>query len=142
MVVAWESVVTNDTNDVERTLAYGSERYIFRHIPPVALVLLLGLAMLLWPGGSSPTASVYVGFLLFAAGFGYIVFACLRYFEPGPPRLALSPDGIRQRLSHGRTLHVPWDEVQGVVSVDHTFMSIASIVHTIRDVPAVVVSEA
>jgi hypothetical protein len=54
----------------------------------------------------------------------------------------LSPDGIRQRLSHGRILHIPWDEVQGVVSVDQTVMNVLGFYQTILNVPAVVVSEA
>jgi hypothetical protein len=135
--------VADDKNDVHQTLAYGSERYMIRHVPPVALLLLLGIATQVWPAVYHKPMSIFVGFLLAAASFAYIAFACFRYFiEPGRPRLVLSTDGIRQRLSHGRILHIPWDEVQGVVSVDHAFMTIAGMVHTMRDVPAIVVSTA
>jgi hypothetical protein len=76
------------------------------------------------------------------ASFAYIVFALWRrYVAPGPPRLVLSPDGIHQRLSHGRILHIPWDEVQGVVSVDQRLINIAGLPQTILAVPAVVVSD-
>ncbi|MGV3635444.1 MAG: hypothetical protein ACO1NY_13930 [Pseudorhodoplanes sp.] len=54
----------------------------------------------------------------------------------------LSADGIHQRLSHNRTLHIPWDEVQSVVSVDQRLVNISGVFQTILKVPAVVVSKA
>ena len=133
--------MVDDRDDVQRTLKYGSERYLVRQIPLVAILLLLGLSTQVWPS-VFPWQGHFVGAALTMASFAYIVFALFRRFvEPGPPRLVLSKDGISQRLSHGRILHIPWDEVQAVLSVDQRIMNIAVLVQTILKVPAVVVSK-
>jgi hypothetical protein len=134
--------VVDDKHDVHRTLKYGSERFLIGQIPLAAIFLMLGIATLLWPSDVTWQGQ-FVGAALAMASFAFIVLALFRrYVAPGPPRLVLSPDGIHQRLSHNRTLHIPWDEVQSVVSVDHRLVNIAGYVQTILKVPAVVVSRA
>ena len=133
--------MADDKDDVHRTLAYGSERYLIRQIPLVAILLLLGIATQVWPSAFRWQGQ-FVGAALALASCAYIVFACFRYVAPGRPRLVLSKDGIDRRLSDGRILHIPWDEVQGVVSVDQKLSNVVGMVQMIRKVPAVVVSEA
>jgi len=133
--------VVDDQDDVQRTLKYGSERYLVSQIPLLGILLMLGVATQVWPS-AVPWQGYFVGAGLALASFAYIVFALWRrYVAPGPQRLVLSPDGIDQRLSHGRILHIPWDEVQGVVSVDQSVINIVGLPQTILKVPAVVVSE-
>lgn len=132
--------MADDKADVQQTRAYGAERYMLRQIPLAAFLLAIGLGLLIWP--VAKPGSTLFAFALSAGSFAYIAFACFRAFEPGRPRLELSPDGIRQRLSHGHILHIPWHEVQDVVSTDHTTTNVVGIVQTMRDVPAVVVSPA
>ena len=128
-------------DDVQQVLKYGSGRYVFRQIPWGAAGLLLGLATQIWPA-IFPWLGQMFGAVLAMASFGFIAFALFRRFvEPGKPRLVLAPDGIFQRLSHGRILHIPWDEVQDVKSVTQTLVNISALVQTILNVPAVVVSE-
>lgn len=113
---------------------------IIGYIPFAAIVFAIGAATQVWPD-TFPWQGVYLGFVLAAASLGYIAFACFRYVEPGKPRLTLAPDGIHQRLSRGRMLHIPWNEVRDIAAVDYTFNA-SGITHTIRDIPAVVVSQA
>jgi hypothetical protein len=137
----WGLLVVDDKDDVRRTLKYGSERFLIGQIPLVAIPLLLGLTTQVWPS-VFPWQGRYLGAALALASAAFILFALFRRFiAPGAPRLVLSPDGIHQRLSHGRILHIPWDEVQAVVSVDQRVMNIAVLVQTILKVPAVVVSK-
>jgi hypothetical protein len=134
-------VVADDTDDVHQTRAYGSERFLMRYVPIAALLLLLGLFV--GPPRNWPLMGPPVRLALTVGSFAYIVFACWRRFvAPGRPRLVLSTQGIDQRLSHGHILHIPWHEVQDVVSIDHTVVTIRGFRHTTRDVPAVVVSAA
>lgn len=134
--------MVDDKHDVQRTLKYGSERFLISQIPLVAVFLLLGIATQVWPSVFSGPGH-FVGAALAVASFAFIVFALFRrYVSPGPPRLVLSPDGIHQRLSHNHTLHIPWDEVRSVVSVDQRLVNISGFVQTILKVPAVVVSKA
>ncbi|MGE3145979.1 MAG: hypothetical protein AB7K35_10365 [Pseudorhodoplanes sp.] len=128
-------------DDVQQVRKYSSGRYVFRQIPWAAAALLLGLATQIWPA-IFPWQGQMIGALLALAGLGYILFALFRRFvEPGRPRLVLAPDGIFQRLSHGRILHIPWDEVQDVKSVTQRLVNVSWFVQTILHVPAVVVSE-
>jgi hypothetical protein len=134
--------VADDKDDVHRTRAYGFERYLISVIPFAAILLALGLgASQIWLHQSSPQMSVFFGMMLAMASFAYIIFACWRLFiDPARPRLVLSPRSIDQRLSYGRILHIPWDEVRDVVSVDHRMWTVAGMYKTTLDVPAVVVS--
>jgi hypothetical protein len=134
--------VADDKDDVHRTRAYGFERYLISLIPFAAVLLVIGLgAAQLWPHRSSPQMSIFVGTMLAMVSFAFIVFACWRRFiDPARPRLVLSTQGIDQRLSHGRILHIPWDEVRDVISVDHRMWTVAGMYRTTLDVPAVVVS--
>jgi hypothetical protein len=141
-VAARGPVVADDKDDVHRTRAYGFERYLIRQIPIAAFLLVAGVgAAQLWPHRSSPQMSIFVGTALAMASFAFIVFACWRrYIDPARPRLVLSTLGIDQRLSHGRILQIPWDEVRDVISVDHRMWTVGGMYHTTFDVPAVVVS--
>jgi hypothetical protein len=143
-VAARGPVEADDKDDVHRTRAYGLERYLIGLIPFAAILLVLGLvAAQVSPHRSYPQMSVFVGMMLAMASFGFIVFACWRRFTaPARPQLVLKPQGIDQRLSHGRILHIPWDEVRDVISVDHRMWTIAGMYRTTLDVPAVVVSPA
>jgi hypothetical protein len=134
-------VVADDGDDIHRERAFGSERYILRQIPLVAILFALGSVALVWPSEFEWQGHL-IGAALALASFAYIVFACIRAFVPGPPRLVLAKDGIRQRLSHGRILNIPWDEVQGVLTVDQRLMNVRGFWQTVRDVPAVAVSPA
>jgi hypothetical protein len=134
-------VVAGDKDDIHRERAFGSEQYMLRQIPLAAILFVLGIATLVWPSEFQWQGHL-IGAALALASLAYIVFACFRAFVPGPPRLVLSRDGIRQRLSHGRILHIPWDEVQGVIYVDHRLMNVRGFWQTVRDVPAVLVSPA
>lgn len=134
-----EPVIADDKDDVQRTLKYGSERYVFGQVPLVAILLLLSVATQVWPS-VFPWEAQMLGAVVALACFGFIAFALFRRFvEPGRPRLVLAPDGIFQRLSHGRILHIPWDEVQDVKSVTQRLVNISGFVQTILNVPAVVV---
>jgi hypothetical protein len=134
--------VADDKDDVRLTRAYGFARYLIRRIPIAAFLLVMGFgAAQVWPHRSWPQMSIFVGTVLAMASFAFIVFACWRrYIDPARPRLVLSRQGIEQRLSHGHILHIPWDEVRDVVSVDHTVWTIGGMYHTTFDVPAAVVS--
>jgi hypothetical protein len=134
--------MVEDKHDVQRTLKYGSERFLVSQIPLVAVFLVLGIATQLWPS-LVPWQGHVIGAALAMASFAFIMFALFRRFvAPGAPRLVLSPDGIHQRLSHNITLHIPWDEVQNVVSADQRLVNISGFVQTILKAPAVVVSKA
>jgi hypothetical protein len=134
-------MAADDKDDVHGERAFGSEDYMLRQIPLAAILFALGSVALLWPLEFS-WPKYLTGAALALGSVGYIVFASIRAFVPGPPRLVLSKDGIRQRLSHGRILHIPWDEVQGVIYFDHRLMNVRGFWQTVRDVPAVLVSPA
>lgn len=132
--------MVEEKDDANRVLKYGSGRYIFHQIPLACILLALGIATQVWPS-VFPRHAQYFGGALAMASLAFIAFALFRRFlEPGKPRLVLAPDGIFQRLSHGRILHIPWHEVQGVESVTQTLANVLGLVQTIVNVPAVVVS--
>jgi len=133
--------VADDKDEVYQTRSYGSERYLIRHVPLAAL--LFGIGVLFSSPPTWPLMGPPMRVAITIASFAYIVFACWRRFvAPGRPRLVLSTQGIDQRLSHGHILHIPWHEVQDVVSIDHQVLNVVGVWHSTGDVPAVVVSRA
>lgn len=133
--------MADERDDVNRVLKYGSERFLVGQIPLAAFLLAIGIGTQVWPS-NFPRMAQFLGAVLALASFAFIAFALFRRFvEPAPPRLVLAPDGISQRLSHGRILHIPWDEMQDVKSVTQRLVNLTGIPQTVFNVPAVIVSE-
>lgn len=123
------------SDNLNEVLTYGKGgRYLWL-LPFAIIFLLLGLFILQMDERDEMLPRAFISIAL---GGGFLLFVLWRQFNPGPPGLALSPEGIRL-YTVGHTFVIPWDEVQSVERADIQ-SSHGRITATERGVPVVLVS--
>ena len=104
--------------DINQTLEYRSATAVVRLLPTGLLLVFLGLVIFaLVDLDREPWT--FIGILLcWVVGGALAGFALWRRVNPGKPLFALSPDGIRYRIPLVREILIPWQEIQGVDTID------------------------
>lgn len=105
-------------HDIHQTLEYRSATAIVRLLPTGLLLVFLGLVIFtLVDLDREPWT--FIGIVLcWAVGGALAGVALWRRVNPGKPLFALSPDGIRYRIPLVKEVLIPWQEIQGVDTVD------------------------
>jgi hypothetical protein len=106
--------------DINRTLEYRSATAIVRLLPTGLLLIFLGLlifALVVDPDRES--AWTYFGVVVsLLVGVALVGFTLWRRANPGKALFTLSPAGIHYRIPMVKEVLIPWQEIQGVDTVD------------------------
>ena len=106
--------------DINQTLEYRSATAIVRLLPTGLLLIFLGLlifALVVDPDRES--AWTYFGVVLsLMVGVALVGFTLWRRANPGKPLFTLSPAGIHYRIPMVKEVLIPWQEIQGVDTID------------------------
>ena len=105
-------------HDINQTLEYRSAMAIVRLLPTGLLLIFLGLVIFaLVDLDREPWT--FIGIVLcWVVGGALAGVALWRRVNPGKPLFALSPDGIRYRIPLVKEILIPWQEIQGVDTID------------------------
>ena len=104
--------------NIDRTLEYRSAAVMVRLLPTGLLVIFLGVLILVLADPAPFWTMVAVG-LCVAFGMCLVGLALWRRIHHGRPLFALSPDGIDYRIPWPTSLHIPWNEVRGIDTIDN-----------------------
>ena len=106
--------------DINQTLEYRSATVIVRLLPTGLLLVFLGLlifALVVDPDREEVSTNVGV-VLCLMVGVALAGFTLWRRANPGKPLFTLSPDGIHYRIPLVKEVLIPWQEIQGVDTID------------------------
>jgi len=105
-------------HDINQTVEYRSATAIVRLLPTGLLLGFLGLVIFaLVDLDREPWT--FIGIVLcWVVGGALAGVALWRRVNPGKPLFALSPDGIRYRIPLVKEILIPWQEIQGVDTID------------------------
>jgi len=105
-------------HDINQSLEYRSATAIVRLLPTGLLLGFLGLVIFaLVDLDREPWT--FIGIVLcWVVGGALAGVALWRRVNPGKPLFALSPDGIRYRIPLVKEILIPWQEIQGVDTID------------------------
>jgi len=105
-------------HDINQTVEYRSATAIVRLLPTGLLLVFLGLVIFaLVDLDREPWT--FIGIVLcWVVGGALAGVALWRRVNPGKPLFALSPDGIRYRIPLVKEILIPWQEIQGVDTID------------------------
>jgi hypothetical protein len=107
--------------DVRRSLAYRTDGVFLQGVPSALWLCVLGLIGLTVDLGKD-IELVLASWALIVVGIGWTAIALFRSSKPAPPLFVLSPAGILYRIPWVKEFLVPWAEIQGVDTIDHTTM--------------------
>jgi hypothetical protein len=128
--------------DVRQILEYRADQWILNLLPWALALLLMGLAMLVY-AGRGVAKDTLAGLILIIAGLAGTAFVLFRRANPGKPLLVLSPAGLTLRIVSVKEVHIPWQEVQAVDTIDFkVWVSRFPYRVWFRDCTAVLVSKA
>ena len=104
--------------DINQTLEYRSATAIVRLLPTGLLLVFLGLVIFaLVDLDREPWT--FIGIVLcWVVGGALAGFALWRRMNPGKPLFTLSPAGIHYRIPMVKEILIPWQEIQGVDTID------------------------
>ena len=104
--------------DINQTLEYRSATAIVRLLPTGLLLIFLGLVIFVLVDLDREPWTIIGIVLCWVVGGALAGFALWRRVNPGKPLFALSPDGIRYRIPLVKEILIPWQEIQGVDTID------------------------
>jgi hypothetical protein len=99
--------------DVHRTIEYRADRWLVGWLPYALLLAALGIYMFVFEVGRHKIP----GLILALVGAGFSLFLLYRLYNPGPPRLTLSPAGLGLHVG-GRNVLIPWREIASIDTTD------------------------
>ena len=104
--------------DINQTLEYRSATAIVRLLPTGLLLVFLGLFIFaLVDLDREPWT--FIGIVLcWMIGGALVGLTLWRRLNPGKPLFTLSPDGIHYRIPLVKEVLIPWQEIQGVDTID------------------------
>ena len=110
--------VNVSAHDINQTLEYRSATAIVRLLPTGLLLVFLGLVIFaLVDLDREPWT--FIGIVLcWVVGGALAGFALWRRVNPGKPLFTLSPAGIHYRVPMVKGVLIPWQEIQGVDTID------------------------
>lgn len=126
--------------NVHQRIEYRGDTWLLRKTPLALIVLHFGLVMLLYDDSHRRNA----GWILIAAGAGWVMFVLHRRIHPGKPLAVLSQRGLAMRLGQLKDILIPWREISDVSAVSFKAWDPASRLpfrSTYRDITAVTVSK-
>jgi hypothetical protein len=110
--------VNAGAQDINRTLEYRSTTAIVRLLPTGLLLIFLGLAIFALVDLEREPWT-FIGIVLcWVVGGALSGLGLWRRVNSGKPLFALSPDGIHYRVPMVKRVLIPWQEIQGVDTID------------------------
>jgi len=110
--------VNVSADDINQTLEYRSATAIVRLLPTGLLLIFLGLVIFALVDLDREPWTIIGIVLCWVVGGALAGVALWRRVNPGKPLFALSPDGIRYRIPLIKEILIPWQEIQGVDTID------------------------
>ena len=110
--------VNVSAQDINQTLEYRSTAAIVRLLPTGLLLIFLGLLLLALVDSDRKVWALIVIVLCLAVGVALVGLALWRRWNSGKPLFTLSPAGIHYRVPMVKEVLIPWQEIQGVDTLD------------------------
>ena len=104
--------------DINQTLEYRSATAIVRLLPTGLLLVFLGLVIFALVDLDREPWTIIGIVLCWVVGGALAGFRSGGASNPGKPLFTLSPDGIHYRIPLVKEILIPWQEIQGVDTID------------------------
>jgi energy-coupling factor transporter transmembrane protein EcfT len=119
IIPAIESEAVNvSAQDINQTLEYRSTTAIVRLLPTGLLLIFLGLILLALADYDREVWTLIGIVLCLAVGVALVGVTLWRRWNSGKPLFTLSPAGIHYRVPMVKEVLIPWQEIQGVDTID------------------------
>ena len=104
--------------DINQTLEYRSATAIVRLLPTGLLLVFLGLLIFALVDLDREPWTLIGIVLCWVVGGALVGLTLWRRWNPGKPLFTLSPAGIHYRIPMVKEILIPWQEIQGVDTID------------------------
>jgi len=106
--------------DVNKLLSFDAEKYVFRRLPILLGVVILGVVFVAvaYASDDRRAEGMVLGSAMVLFGLFGITMAYYRRAHPLKPLLQLSPDGVMLRIGKDKEFRIPWNEIQDLGQTD------------------------
>lgn len=106
--------------DVDKVLTFDTDRYVFKRLPILVGVVILGVVFVAVARASDTRQGegIVLGSIVTLFGLFAIARSYYRRAHPLKPNLQLSPDGVILRIGKDKEFRIPWNEIQDLGQTD------------------------